>query len=196
MSHLSGQLPSLTTTTGGKIIGFGDSQHRQLGSYDRHVYMDNSGRIIFGVYPGAVQTVHTGEQRTTTASGTTSSATLSARTACGSTSTAKVAASRHDVTGAQDYSGFWRVGGDNLGGWTNQPSSNYFTGSIDDVAIYPTVLDRGAGAATTTRQSAAPGRSRRRRPTPTARPSTTTTRRCTGGWTRPAEPRRPTRGPT
>ena len=44
------------------------------------------------------------------------------------------------VTGAQEYSGFWRIGGDNLGGWPDQPSSSYFNGSIDEVAIYPTAL--------------------------------------------------------
>ena len=53
----------------------------------------------------------------------------------------KVVASRSDVTGGQDYSGVWRVGGDNLAAWTNQPNSDYFAGTIDDVAIYPTVLD-------------------------------------------------------
>jgi len=36
--------------------------------------------------------------------------------------------------------GFWRVGGDNLSGWTSAPTSKYFNGSIDEVSIYPTVL--------------------------------------------------------
>ena len=46
-----------TTTSGGKIVGFGGSSTGSSGSYDRHVYMDNSGRITFGVYPNAVKTV-------------------------------------------------------------------------------------------------------------------------------------------
>src|SRR3954454_7685619 len=47
-----------TTTRGGKIIGFGNANTGNSGSYDRHVYMDNSGRIYFGVYPGSVQTLN------------------------------------------------------------------------------------------------------------------------------------------
>ena len=31
-----------------------DGQQRP---YDRHVYMDNSGRILFGTYPGGVRTI-------------------------------------------------------------------------------------------------------------------------------------------
>ena len=43
-------------------------------------------------------------------------------------------------TNNQGYNGYWRVGGDNLGGWPNQPTSNFFDGTIDDVAVYPTAL--------------------------------------------------------
>ena len=52
---------------------------------------------------------------------------------------------------AQSYSGYWRVGGDNLNGWnldpwgsnsqgTTQPASYYFNGTIADVAVYPAAL--------------------------------------------------------
>src|SRR5205085_1139675 len=47
-----------TSTQGGKILGYGSSKTGLSGSYDRHVYMDNTGHIWFGVYPGAVRTVH------------------------------------------------------------------------------------------------------------------------------------------
>ena len=51
----------------------------------------------------------------------------------------------------QSYSGYWRVGGDNLAGWnldpwgansqgTTQPSSYYFGGTIGAVAVYPYAL--------------------------------------------------------
>ena len=52
----------------------------------------------------------------------------------------------HDQS-AQDYSGYWRIGGDNLNGWPNQPESDYFAGAIDDVAIYPNCPVPGQGAA-------------------------------------------------
>ncbi len=46
-----------TSTSGGKIVGYGDSKTADSGSYDRHVYMDNAGHVFFGVYPNAVRTV-------------------------------------------------------------------------------------------------------------------------------------------
>ena len=37
-----------TTTTGGKLIGFGSAATGNSGSYDRHVYMLNNGQLSFG----------------------------------------------------------------------------------------------------------------------------------------------------
>ena len=47
-----------TTTAGGKIIGFGAGSTGNSGSYDRHVYMDNTGKVYFGVYTGSTQTIN------------------------------------------------------------------------------------------------------------------------------------------
>lgn len=129
-----------TSTTGGKILGFGGSQTGNSGSYDRHVYMDNAGQIFFGVYPNAVRTVNSdpgyndGRWHQVTVSLGSDGMKLYID--------AKLVAQRADVSWGQAYSGFWRVGGDNIGGWPNQPSSSYFSGAIDEVAIYPTVLSR------------------------------------------------------
>ena len=43
-----------TSTAGGKIAGFGSSNTGDSSTYDRHIYMDTSGRVCFGVYPGSV----------------------------------------------------------------------------------------------------------------------------------------------
>jgi hypothetical protein len=62
------------------------------------------------------------------------------------------------TTSAQSYTGYWRVGGDNLNGWnldewgsnsqgTTQPNTYYFNGAIGDVAVYPTALTAGQVAA-------------------------------------------------
>ncbi|MGH1525255.1 PKD domain-containing protein [Leifsonia sp. L25] len=127
-----------TSTSGGKIIGFGNSNTGTSSSYDRHVYMDNSGRIFFGVYPGSVQTLNSaagyndGQWHQVVASLGANGMRLYID--------GKLVGSRTDVTTAQDYSGYWRVGGDNLNGWSNQPSSAFFGGSIGQVSLYPTVL--------------------------------------------------------
>lgn len=128
------------TTSGGKIVGFGNGRpqtnsgtYAASSSYDRQVYMENSGRIEFGVYTGSVQAIRT----------------------AGSYNDSKwhhlvatqgpaglvlyidgIQVGRNSTTTAQDYQGTWRVGGDNLNGWPNQPTSSFFAGAIDETAIY------------------------------------------------------------
>jgi PKD repeat protein len=127
-----------TTTNGGKIIGFGGNSAGDSGSYDRHVYMDNAGHIYFGVYTGNTQTLSSantyndGSWHLVTASMSSAGMRLSID--------GKLVGSRADTTSGQVYNGYWRVGGDNIGGWPGQPNSKYFAGTIDEVAIYPTAL--------------------------------------------------------
>ena len=123
-----------TSTTGGKLIGLGDAQTGTSGHYDRHLYMDNAGIIYFGCYNGSVQTI-------------------SAALACNDNAwhyaaaalsnagmmlyvDGVLAASNTNVTSGENYSGYWRMGFDNLTGWTNVPSSNYFSGQLDDIRVY------------------------------------------------------------
>ncbi|RYZ32103.1 MAG: LamG domain-containing protein, partial [Propionibacteriaceae bacterium] len=127
-----------TTTSGGKIVGFGDSQLNQSSNYDRHVYMDNAGHLIYGVYNGGTRTIQS--------SGTYNDgqwhqvvAELSSAGMVLYVDGIKVG-SMTSVTSGQPFNGRWRVGGDNVGGWPSAPSSYFFAGSIDDVSIYPTAL--------------------------------------------------------
>ena len=128
-----------TTRRGGKIVGYGSSNTGNSSSYDRHIYMDNSGHINFGVYPGSTQvitspkTYNDGDWHYIVAS-------LDATRGMTLYVDGKKVSSNPGVTTAQDYTGYWRIGGDNLGSWPNTPTSSYFSGSIGDVAIYPTAL--------------------------------------------------------
>ncbi|MBA4388214.1 MAG: hypothetical protein C0404_09550 [Verrucomicrobia bacterium] len=123
-----------TTAAGGKMIGFGGSRTGQSGSYDRHLYMDNAGKVYFGVYNGSVQTVC-------------STSALNDGVwhhAVGVLSSAGIAlyvdgikvASNVTVTSAQPYAGHWRIGYDTVGSWPSAPSSYYFNGTLDDVRVY------------------------------------------------------------
>ena len=127
-----------TTTTGGKIIGFGDSNTGDSGSYDRHLYMDDAGQVIFGVYPGQTVTITSGasynDGQWHHVVATMGSGGMALYV------DAKRVGQNPTVTTAQAYNGYWKVGGDNIGGWPNQPTSEDFTGSIDDVAIYSAPL--------------------------------------------------------
>lgn len=122
------------STQGGKLIGFANSKTGQSTSYDRHVWMDNSGRLNFGTWLGWAATV-------------TSSASYNDNewhqvTATLGDDGMKLyvdglrVAERSDVNSGQDYSGVWRIGNDNMSGWPNQPGRSDFVGSIDEVAIY------------------------------------------------------------
>ncbi|MCR2814205.1 MULTISPECIES: PKD domain-containing protein, partial [Microbacterium] len=127
-----------TSTRGGKIVGFGNANTGLSSSYDRQVYMDDAGRLWFGAHPGGVRTVNStasyndGRWHHVVASLGSDGMKLFVD--------GKRVAQRADVTGGQDYQGYWRVGGDNLNGWTNRPSSDNFNGLIDDVAIYAAPL--------------------------------------------------------
>nr|WP_284291080.1 LamG domain-containing protein [Angustibacter aerolatus] len=127
-----------TTTSGGKIIGFGGNQTGNSGNYDRHVYMQNDGKIVFGTYPGFTATItsaaayNDGQWHHVVASLSSGGESLYVD--------GRRVARNAGVTSGQDYAGYWRVGGDNIGGWPGQPASFAFQGQIDDVAIYPTAL--------------------------------------------------------
>ncbi|MGN6426983.1 MAG: LamG-like jellyroll fold domain-containing protein [Leifsonia sp.] len=136
-----------TTGSGGKIIGFGNSISNgwNSSSYDRHIYMDNSGRLFFGVYPGSQKTINSpgsyknGAWHQVVASLGSNGMRLYVDGA--------QVASRTDVTSAQAYNGYWRIGGDTLGSWPSAPSSIFFSGSIGQVSITPSVLSAATVAA-------------------------------------------------
>ncbi len=127
-----------TSTSGGKIVGFGNSQNGTSSSYDRHLYLDNAGHVWFGVYNNTVSTLHSAAT-VNDGSWHQIAASLGADGMSLYVDGVRVG-HRSDVTSGQDYTGFWRIGGDNLNGWTNQPASTFVAGSIADVAVFPFVL--------------------------------------------------------
>jgi PKD repeat protein len=127
-----------TSTSGGKIIGYGNAATGDSNNYDRQVYLDNSGHVIYGVYNGDTTTLATpgayndGNWHQVVASLSSAGMALYVD--------GKRVGTNPGVTEGQSYTGYWRVGGDNLAFWPNQPDSNYFGGDIDEAAIYPTAL--------------------------------------------------------
>jgi hypothetical protein len=139
---------------GGKIIGFGDSRTTTGdATYDRHIYLDKDGRIVFGVYPNAVKLVYT-PAGTNYADGKwhhlvgTLSSNGQKLYVDGDLIKADVT-----VTSAQSYTGYWKVGCGNLTAWANaatyaaNPTTldysgpNYFNGSIQYAAVYTEALN-------------------------------------------------------
>lgn len=130
-----------TSTTGGQLLDFGDAATGDSYSHDRQLYLGDDGRISFGVWPGAMKAV-------------TSSASYNDGVYHHVVATlskqgqmlwvdGRLAAADATTTGAQaDLRGFWRVGGDSLGGWPGAGSTQDIAATIDEVAIYPTALTR------------------------------------------------------
>ncbi|WP_343305615.1 LamG-like jellyroll fold domain-containing protein [Chitinophaga niabensis] len=128
------------TTTGGKIIGFGRERIGSSGQYDRHIYMNNAGQIYFGTYGSGV-TVVSSAQAYNDNKWHLATATLSATTGMILYIDGTQVGANVSVTTGEDYTGYWKLGFDNLNGWTSQPSSFYFNGSLDDVLIYNRALN-------------------------------------------------------
>ncbi|WP_315914149.1 PKD domain-containing protein [Arthrobacter sp. lap29] len=127
-----------TTTSGGKLMGYGSSNSGTSSNYDRHVYMLNTGALSFGVYTGATKTV-------TSAKAYNDGAWHHIVATQGSAGMVlyvdgQVVGSDAQTTTAQSFLGYWRVGGDTLGNWPNAPTSNYFNGTLDNFAVYNSAL--------------------------------------------------------
>lgn len=133
-----------TASSGGRILGFGDLQNGDSGHRDRHLYLDDSGHIFFGVKAqnntmrsvNSPLTYRDGQWHMVTA--TLSSAGMRLYV------DGVQVASRADTTEGEAYLGYWRLGGDNLAGWPSTPSNRNLVGSVDEVAIYPTALSASA----------------------------------------------------
>jgi hypothetical protein len=128
-----------TSTSGGKLIGFGSAQTGQSSNYDRHVYMTDAGRLSFGVYSNGNRVVssssayNNGSWHLAVATMSTAGMRLYAdgRLVGSDTTT---------TSGEAGSTAYVRVAYDNLTFWENQPTSSYFGGSLDDAAYFTTAL--------------------------------------------------------
>ena len=127
-----------TTTRGGKIVGFGNRATGTSGIGDRHLYMDNAGRLFFGMQSGSLQTVNSPGAYNNGAwhhvVGTFGGGTMRLYV------DGVQVAQRTDVAFQRAYWGYWRIGGDRLDGWPSRPLSDYLAGTLDEIAVYNRVL--------------------------------------------------------
>jgi hypothetical protein len=127
------------TRSGGELVGFGNNQTVASSTYDRNIYLTDDGRLTGGVWNNGAQTVTSNKSYTDgqwhQVVETLSPAGLKLYIDGG-----KETITNETVNTGQDYTGYLKVGGDNLTAWPNQPTTTKFTGDIDDVAWYPTAL--------------------------------------------------------
>ncbi|ROS57844.1 LamG-like jellyroll fold domain-containing protein [Frigoribacterium sp. PhB24] len=122
-----------TTTTGGKLIGFGNSQSGASSQYDRHLYLTDRGTLIFGVYSGTYYTVESPAAYTDgawhLATATLSSSGMALYVDGTLVGSANQAA-------AENARGYWRIGYDAVSvSWASTPTSKYYRGDLDDTTV-------------------------------------------------------------
>lgn len=123
-----------TSTVGGKLIGLGNASTGLSNNYDRHVFLRNDGRLTFGVYTGAENTVispaayNDGAWHHVVATQGSGGMALYVDGQLVGT---------NPQTQAENYTGYWRVGGDRV--WSGA-SSNYLNGQLDEAAVYSVAL--------------------------------------------------------
>ncbi|GAB7193464.1 hypothetical protein NUM3379_41740 [Kineococcus sp. NUM-3379] len=133
--------------TGGALAGLHSNATTQgTGSYDRLLYLDSTGHLVFGVYPGVTRTVSTANPTVTPVLTVPplvdgrwhhAVATLGPSGGMSLYLDGVLVARNTSVTGAEASTGFWRFGGQRLVGWPNESGINhYFTGLLDEVAVY------------------------------------------------------------
>lgn len=141
-----------TSVANGRIVGFGDTARSvDEGSWDRLVYLDTTGRVVFGIYPGVTVTVASPAGRNY-ADGQWHAvvATLSGDGMKLYVDGALVD-SRTAYTSAQNFRGYWKIGCGQLDFWANGsavgPTDYYgpdhFIGRVQYVAISPRALTAG-----------------------------------------------------
>ena len=123
-----------TTTSGGVLMGFGDAVTGASTNFDRVIYLNNAGQIVYGTKPSTFKTVTTaasyndGSWHHVAASlGTNGLLLYVDGLKQGSDPTTTTAAS---------FTGSWRMGFDSLTGWPTAPTSNFLAGTIDEARVF------------------------------------------------------------
>ena len=135
-----------TTTSGGKIIGYGNSPSGASTVYDRHLYMSNNGKVSFGVSNitniiiTSPTALNDGQWHHVVATMDNGLAGIGGTGMKLYVDGALVGSNAN--TGSQlSIAGYWRIGYDSVAGWGSPaPTSLGFAGSLDDVAVYSTAL--------------------------------------------------------
>ncbi|GGK24748.1 hypothetical protein GCM10010124_16610 [Pilimelia terevasa] len=132
-------LVRVTGGSGGAVLGFAASTTGAADSNsDRVLYVDSAGKLAFVAQPGGV------EKRIVSAGAVNDGAWHHVVGSLGPAGLRLyldgVLVGTDAATTAKNYAGYWRVGGQNLTGYTAAPTSHYLTGTVDEVAVYPRQL--------------------------------------------------------
>ncbi len=144
-----------TSTKNGSIIGFTTLQTNGTPTmWDRHIWIDANGYLVFGVYPNGYFTISSSATTTKNyADGNWHHVVVTVAPVSATVGTVLMYADGALVAGsvgnetitnsqpAQVYGGWWHLGWSNASStWPDAPTDPYWTGSLGQVAVFPTVL--------------------------------------------------------
>jgi hypothetical protein len=143
-----------TSSAAGSIIGFTNKQNATGANFDRMLWVDASGHLVFGASPNSSDFELNSDATTSKnyAEGKWHFVVVTVTPASTTKGTVEmyvdgslVAGSAEDETisaedAAQPYSGYWHLGWADQSGWSDAPSTSYWSGSLGDVAVFPTAL--------------------------------------------------------
>ena len=131
-----------STGSGGRILGFGNSQSgtSQAATNDMVLYLSNAGKVNFSLYNGAwrgvqsTRSVNDGQWHhlVGTADGSGVSLFVDGKRVGRDQSPAVL----------NTFDGYWRLLADQTSGLPNKPTNAALAGAVDEVAVYPTALSQ------------------------------------------------------
>jgi hypothetical protein len=127
-----------STASGKKIIGFENAQTGTASvNFDRMIYMGTDGKLYFGIFDSTFRLA------TSSSTYTDNNWHYVMGTYGGEGTTMRLYVDGVSVATATatpvSFTGYWRIGGYKLAGWTNA-SDGYFTGSISNFVVYNKAL--------------------------------------------------------
>jgi hypothetical protein len=130
-----------TTQRSAKIIGFQNNvgNGSSASSYDRQLYVNGSGKLIFGMYNNNSANTLTSETSVDNGEWKHVIATYQLNGAANLYINGTLERSNTFNSSTQNYSGYWTMGGGNLSGWLT-PFNNGWNGDLAIARIYETAL--------------------------------------------------------
>ena len=124
-----------TTGSGKKVVGFENTQTGTgSGNVDREIYFGTDGKVYFGTYSGSTDvavstnTLNNGQWHFLVGYRDNAASAIGLYVD-------GVLHATNSSTGAQSYTGWYRIGGYKSSGWPNLVADGYFPGSVDEIKI-------------------------------------------------------------
>ncbi|WP_375424602.1 PKD domain-containing protein [uncultured Friedmanniella sp.] len=133
-----------TSTSGGLILSFGNAKTGSSTVTDRQLYLSPTGQVVFGTNPNTPKVVSSAAGKNDGAwhhvVGTVDITGLRLYLDGALVGTQGGSVAQGGGVQPQRYNGYWRIGGDAVSGWPNNPTTGYLAGDIDNPAVYDRVL--------------------------------------------------------